>query len=258
MSNILAISGIVVKELLRRKDFYVLFIVTALLTALMGSVNFFNDDKIVRYLKEVCLLLIWVSSLVIAIATSARQLPSERENRTIFPLLAKPVRRAEIVLGKFFGCWLACGFTLVCFYLFFGAVSMAREHQWPFTNYFQAIWLHWIMLGVVAAMTVLGSIVFTAVSSNSTICFIAVCAILLLGRHLHKVAVQLTEPGRTLLQVIYFAIPHLEFFDVRDLLIHNWPAIRWSICITATLYGAAYASVFLAAACLLFRRKSLN
>jgi Cu-processing system permease protein len=258
MTNITAIAGVVVKELLRRKDFYVLFIVTALLTALMGSVNFFNDDKIVRYLKEICLLLIWISTLVIAIATAARQLPSEKENRTIFPLLAKPIRRSEIVLGKFLGCWLACGVTLLCFYAFFGIVSMAREHQWPLTNYFQAVWLHWMMLGVVLAMTILGSIIFAAVSSNSTIIFTVIAAILILGRHLHKVAIQLSEPTRTILEVIYFALPHLEFFDVRDLIIHNWPAIRWSVCGAATLYAMAYAALFLFLACLAFRRKALN
>ena len=62
-----------------------------------------------RYLKDVCLLLIWISSLVIAITTTARQIPAERESRTIFPLLAKPVRRGELIVGKFLGCWLACG-----------------------------------------------------------------------------------------------------------------------------------------------------
>ena len=59
MNNVLAISGIVIKELYRRKDFYVLFVLTALITLLLGSVSFFNDTKIVRYLKEVCLLLTW-------------------------------------------------------------------------------------------------------------------------------------------------------------------------------------------------------
>jgi len=85
MNTVLALAGIVIKELYRRKDFYVLFILTALITLMMGFVNFFHDDKIVSYLKEICLLLIWVSALVIAIGTTARQIPAERENRTIFP-----------------------------------------------------------------------------------------------------------------------------------------------------------------------------
>jgi len=104
MSTTLAIAGIVIKDLYRRKDFYVLFVLTALITVVMGSVNLFHDDHIVRYLKEMCLLLIWICSLVIAITTTARQIPMERESRTIFPLLAKPVTRTQVILGKFLGC----------------------------------------------------------------------------------------------------------------------------------------------------------
>ncbi len=71
-----AIAGVVIRELARRKDFYVLFILTAAVTLLAGSASFFNDDRIVRYLKELCLLFIWVSSLVIAITIAALQVPS--------------------------------------------------------------------------------------------------------------------------------------------------------------------------------------
>ena len=78
MNNIFAVAGIVVKELYRRKDFYVLFILTIVICLIMASVNIFSDNQIIRYLKELCLLLIWVSSLVIAITTTARQIPAER------------------------------------------------------------------------------------------------------------------------------------------------------------------------------------
>ena len=138
----------------------------------MGSVRFFDDPKIVRYLKEICLLLVWISALVIAITTAARQIPAERENRTILPLLAKPVTRGQMVLGKFLGCWLAVGVALVVFYLFFGAISISREGDWHFLNYLEALWLQWVMLAVVIALVLFGSVVFTAPSSNATICLL--------------------------------------------------------------------------------------
>ena len=258
LNNSWAIGTVVIKELYRRKDFYVLFILTALITLVLGSVNFFNEDKIVRYLKEICLFLIWVASLVIAITTTARQIPAERENRTLFPLLAKPVTRHQLVFGKFLGCWLACGLALAVFYFFFGVVSAAREHHWPVLNYFQAITLHWFMLGVVTAMTLLGSIVFAAPSSNSTITFVVVTGILLLARHLNKVALQLAEPWQSLVYGVYFGVPHLELFDVRDLIVHNWGTIPWLVWAAALLYAAVYAALFLAATCLVFRRKAVN
>jgi ABC-type transport system involved in multi-copper enzyme maturation permease subunit len=256
--NSRAIGGLVIKELFRRKDFYALFILTALITLILGSVNFFNEANIVRYLKEICLFLIWVSSLVIAITTAARQIPAERESRTIFPLLAKPVTRSHVILGKFLGCWLAVGISLLVFYLFFGIVSVSREHGVPLAQYFQAVTLHWFMLGVVIAMTVLGSIVFAAPSSNNTIIFVVSVGILLVARHLNKLALQLQEPSQSIVYSIYYCLPHLELFDVRDLVVHNLGAIPWLVWLGAVAYALVYAVLFLGMACLLFRRKALN
>jgi ABC-type transport system involved in multi-copper enzyme maturation permease subunit len=258
MNTVLAIAGVVIKELYRRKDFYVLFVLTAVMTLLMGSVSFFNDAKIVRYVKEIALLLIWISALVIAIGTTARQIPAERENRTIFPLLAKPVTRGQVILGKFAGCWLACGLALMVFYLFFGIVSGSREHHWPLLNYFQAFWLQWAMLGVVVAFVLLGSVVFTAPSSNATISFIVVLGILFLGRYLNQVALQQPEPLRSVVYGLYFLIPHLEWYDVRDLIIYDQGLVGWLDCGLATLYAALYVALLLFGAWLVFRRKALN
>jgi ABC-type transport system involved in multi-copper enzyme maturation permease subunit len=258
MNNAFAVAGVVIKEMYRRKDFYVLLILTVVITGAMGSVHFFNDDKIVRYLKEMCLLLIWISSLVIAIGAMARQVPSEKEQRTIFPLLAKPITRTQLLIGKFIGCWLACGIALFCFYLFFGLISVSREHHWHLLNYFQAASLHWVMLAVLIALTLLGSLVFTAPSSNATICFIVAAGELMVGRHLNKVALRMSEPGQSILYSFYYAIPHFEIFDVRDLIIHNWPSIAWPIYGIAVVYALVYSALFLTCACLIFRRKALN
>ena len=258
MRTITALAGVVIKELYRRKDFYVLFVLTAVITLVMASVNFFHDEKIVRYVKEICLLLIWISALVIAIGTTARQIPAERENRTIFPLLAKPVGRGQVVLGKFMGCWLACGVALLVFYVFFAVVSGSRENYWPVLQLLQALWLQWVMLGIVVAMVLLGSVVFAAPSSNGTICFIVVIGILFLGRYLNQVALREPQPLNTVVYGIYFLIPHLEWYDIRDFVVYDRRLIGWGSCGLATLYGAVYASLLLFSTWLVFRRKPLN
>ena len=257
-NNASAIAGVVIKELCRRKDFYVLFVLTALITLVMGSVNVFNQEHVARYLKEICLFLIWASSLVIAITTTARQIPAERENRTLFPLLAKPVTRHQVVVGKFLGCWLASGLALLVFYFFFGVVAGAREHAWPLLSYAQAAVLHWFALGIVCAMSMLGSVIFAAPSSNNTITLVVCIGILLLGRHLNKVALKLAEPLQTFIQTIYYTLPHLELFDMRDLIVHDWGTVPWLIWLAALGYAAAYATLFLTLACLAFRRKEIH
>jgi hypothetical protein len=79
-----------------------------------------------------------------------------------------------------------------------------------------------------------------------------------LGRHLNQIALNLDEPGRTLVYALYYLMPHLEMFDLRQLVVHGYPPAPWLMWLCLLLYGAAYAAVFLLAACVRFRRKSLR
>ena len=114
------------------------------------------------------------------------------------------------------------------------------------------------MLGVVVALVLLGSVVFAAPSSNATISFIVVLGILFLGRYLNQVALQQPEPLRSIVYGLYFLIPHLEWYDVRDLIIYDRNLVGWVDCGLATLYAVLYMAVFLLGAWLVFRRKPLN
>jgi ABC-type transport system involved in multi-copper enzyme maturation permease subunit len=255
---VFALAGVVIKELYRRKDFYVLFVMTALLTLLLGAMRFFDNADIARFLKEICLMLIWISTLVIAITTAARQIPAERESRTIFPLLAKPVSRWELIAGKFAGCWLACLVALVVFYFFFGVITAAHERAWPGMIFVQAFWMHAVFLAIVVALVLLGSVAFTAQSSNATICFIVVLGIMFVGGHLDTVAAGLRGVSADTVRAVHFAIPHLEWYDIRDFVIHDLPAIGWQFIGGATLYGALYTGLLLGLTWLVFRRKTLT
>jgi len=259
VSVIAAIAGVVLKEMVRRKDFYVLFVITALITLVMGSVNIFNDHSIAGYLKALCLLLIWICSFVIAISTAARQLHAEKESRTIFPLLAKPVSRAQLLLGKFLGCWLACGVALLLFYVFLGVVSGSREHTWPVGSYVTAMLLHWGALGVLVALALAGSLVFSAPSANVTICFIVALGIVWLEPHLNTVALRTGGVLGSALYGLYFILPRLDWaFSVRELLVFDNPLPGVAVCGGALLFYAAYTAALLLASWLLFRRRALT
>jgi ABC-type transport system involved in multi-copper enzyme maturation permease subunit len=257
MNILSALAGVVIKELYRRKDFYVLFVLTALITLVLGSVTFFDDKRIIRYLKEICQTLIWISSLVIAILTAGRQIPAEKESRTLFPLLAKPVSRAQLIFGKFLGCWLACGIALGVFYLFFGVLVGTQEAGFSVVNCIKAFWLHWACLAIITSMALFGSLLFASIAANATILFLIVTGILLAGGHLNTAASNMTEPLRTLISVIYYAIPHLEWYDIRDIVTHNSVAVGILPILGATVYAALYSLLLLGAAVRIFKRKSL-
>ena len=57
---------------------------------------------------------------------------------------------------------------------------------------------------------------FSAVSSNATICLVAVIGILFIGEHLNKIALQQAEPIKSITYTLYYCIPHIELFNLRD------------------------------------------
>jgi len=257
-NNIMAVASVVIKELYRRKDFYVLFILTALIVLILGAQNIFNISNITNYLKEICLLLIWVSSIAIALPMAARQIPVELEKRTLYSLLSKPITKSEVIIGKFFGCWIATGFCLLVFYAFLYVISISRSSDIILASYFQALVLHIFGIGIIISMTIAGALLFSAPSSNITINAIVVLGIMILGRYLHRFAITISEPAQTIVTIIYYLIPHLEFYDVRELVIHNWNPILWRYFFAACGYAALYIIIFLAIACLLFRRLQMK
>ncbi len=117
--------------------------------------------------------------------------------------------------------------ALIAFYFFFGLVAASREHTLPFLAYFQAMWLHWMCLAIVIALVLLGSVIFTAPSSNATICLHRGAGHYVCGRPpQQRGGADARLPAAAWCTPIYYAIPHLEWYDVRELIIHNWGADR--------------------------------
>jgi hypothetical protein len=111
---------------------------------------------------------------------------------------------------------------------------------------------------VVIALSLLGSMVTAAPSSTTTICFIVVAGILFVGGHLNAVALHHAQPLQTMIYAVYYLIPHLEWFDIRDRVVYEMPLVAWVDCVLATLYAAAYTTMLLLLTWLAFRHRNLN
>jgi Cu-processing system permease protein len=89
-------------EFLRRKDFYVVMILVGLFMIGMVVIRIIGVENpaTARFLMSLGLLLSYVLAAILTATVAARQLPNEMEKRTLLPLLARPVSRAEVILGK--------------------------------------------------------------------------------------------------------------------------------------------------------------
>jgi hypothetical protein len=57
---------------------------------------------------------------------------------------------------------------------------------------------------------------------------------------------------------IYYAIPHLEWYDVREWIIHNWGLVDWLAWTGASIYAVLYTGMLLGCTWLVFRRRKLT
>ena len=114
-------------EAVRQKVFNFFLIIGLVFIASASFFAQFSFGEQIKFIKDTCLGVISVISTLIAIVGTAQLLPSEVENRTIYTILAKPVRRFEFLLGKFMGSLLLLVLSVLAMSILFGAVLVIKE-----------------------------------------------------------------------------------------------------------------------------------
>jgi len=91
-------------ETLRRKDLYVLFIFMGFYVLGVGIVAIvgIENPATATFMLNLGMSFAWIAAHMLTLLTTSRQIPFDLENRTLYPLLAKPLSRRNYLLGKWF------------------------------------------------------------------------------------------------------------------------------------------------------------
>ena len=257
MLRIWTIARIVWMELLRKKDVYVLLILLGVMLLALVSLNIFGLGGAVGYVKDAGILMAWVFSAILAVAVSSRALPHEEARGTIYPLLAKPLTRWELVAGKWLGTWTLTSATLILFYGLVLAVVAAKDGQFVPATFCQGVVLHIMALAVLCAVSILFSVRLNPDAAATLSYLSAVTAFLVLPR-VPEFLVR--EHGLTanILLALYYMLPRAELFDLRRRLVHGYGPISWYVFATIVAYGLLYVGLFLLLAWFAFRNKRFS
>jgi hypothetical protein len=125
--RITAITTNTLTELTRQKAFYVLLIFALILIGSSVFMARFTFQQEFQILKDVSLGAMSIFSSLLAIVATARLIPQDIEDRTVYTILAKPVPRFEYLLGKLFGALLLLAISMAAMTLLFVAVLYFRE-----------------------------------------------------------------------------------------------------------------------------------
>jgi len=254
MRRVLVIARVVWLDLLRRKDLYVMAILLLTLLFVLMSLNLFGLGAVVRYILDVGLLMAWLFALVLAVSLAGRQLPQEESRGTIFPLLAKPVTRAELLLGKWLGSWTSSVFAAFAFYLVIVLLTAFRGGAVNRPCLVQAFLLHAAALGLVSALALALSTRMTY-GAAAAMTYVITGAAFFVAPAVPELLVREAGPSGAVLMALYYALPHLELFDLRQRLIHDWGAASWPDVAGIATYGAVWTAILLLLAWLAYRAK---
>lgn len=228
MRSMMVLARHSVKALIRKKDFYVFFLLLLVMLAFLLSENFFGIGDISRYIKDVGYFCLWLFSFIIAVTFSAKQLPEEFDSKTVYPLLAKPVSRAHLLIGRFLGSLLASSLAFSLFYVFYCCIASLRGEGIAVSLMIQSYMLGVCFMGLTCAISILLSLLFTY-SAAIAFSFILYFAVVWFTDALRIMTISSHGIGSVFMNVIYYIIPHYEFYDMRIRLAHAWePLPPWA------------------------------
>jgi ABC-type transport system involved in multi-copper enzyme maturation permease subunit len=244
-------------EVLRRKDLYVLIILLGALLVALVSLNIFGLGGTVRYVQDLGLLMAWLFGWILAVNVSSRQLPQEETRGTIFPLLAKPVNRMELVLGKWLGSWTIVVVATMMFYGLLVLVVLAKGGRFDTITLIEGFLLHCAALSVITAIGIAFSTRMNH-DAAASISYVLTGASFLVVPRVPEFLAQ--ERGITafVLTLVYNALPHFEVLDMRKRIVHDGGPAAWNVFLIAMAYAAVLTAFFLLAAWLAYRRKRFS
>ena len=256
MKSVWIIARHTIKAIIRKKDFYVFFLMLLGLLGFLVSKDFFGVTDVSRYVKDVGFFCLWIFSFIIAVTFSAKQLPEEMDSKTVYPLLAKPVSRAHLLMGRFLGSVLASALAFTFFYLLYLGFVFFRGEGIAGALLAQSYILGLCFLTMVCALTGLLSLSL-ALSAAITFSFAIYLVIMWFANSLRVIALSSRGPYSVFLTVLYYLIPHYEFYDMRIRLAHSWDALPLWIFSSIIIYTAVYTAIVLYASHIVLKKRIL-
>lgn len=261
MSTILVIAQNTFRESVRDKVLYNLLFFAVLLVAsslIVGELSL-NQEKLIIPRMGLSVMLFFGGLIAIFIGTGL--VYKEIDKRTIYAMLAKPIRRREFILGKFFGLGLTllvnclvmlAGILLSYAYLSYstdGVVAIA----WPLIP---AGYLIFLQLLLIVAIGLL----FSSFSSPALSITLSIVVYIIgsLSRDLPIFAE--TVPflvTKYLALFLYYILPNFSNFNYITYVTQG-NTIALKDILTITLYAIIYMVVLLAATIAIFQKRNFK
>ncbi len=208
-----------------------------------------EGDKII---KDLGLSAITLFCVLIAVLVGGRIVYREVEKRTIFLVLARPVRRLEFIVGKYLGLMAVLIVSLVLMTVGFYGIMLLANVPIAF-NLLWAVVMTGLELAVITAVAVLFSTFVTPIA-GAVFTFI----VYFIGHSTYLLKQLAAMSPSPIVKVIglflYYILPNLSNFNIKGEVVHNVPLNPQAMVLSA-IYALVYTVTLLLISVVLFNRK---
>ncbi len=255
MKAIRAIAVNTFKEAVRNKILYSLIFFAfsmMLISLVLDQATVGQRNKII---KDMGLGSINLFGVIIAIVVGINLVYKEIEKRTIYPLLAKPVKRSHFLIGKYFGILLTLAVETLLMSVFLFLLILVYEGTFdPFLLI--ALFTIFIEVSVISALAIFFSSFSTPFLSGMFT--FALYVIGHLTEYLKKFG---ADSGNALLEwvttFLYYLLPNLERFNMKEAAVYHLPVESGRILLSVT-YGLFYIATVMLLSILCFDRRDFK
>jgi len=196
--------------------------------------------------------------LLIAVFIGVGLVSKEMDKRTLYALLARPVRRWEFLLGKFGGLalTLAVNTAAMGMGLFLALVYVKPTFERGDATVFVAVYFIWLKLALVVALALLFSCFTTPLLA--ILFTVGIYIVGLYVQELRNLPMEVMSPGMSAFtKWLSYLLPNFENFNIMALAAHS-RQVPGAFIAQNTLYAAVYCAIVLTAAILVFSKRNLK
>ncbi|WP_315790922.1 ABC transporter permease [Fischerella sp. JS2] len=193
--------------------------------------------------------------LIVAVFVGTGLINKEIEKRTVLVLIAKPISRAELIVGKYLGLLSLLAVLITAMTVIILVFLQLGKVPYSIASILISAFFLFLQLSLITAVAItLG--VFT----SSLLATVLTFAVYLMGNITQDI-LQLGRLGRkhgieTLTQALYLILPDLSRLDVKNDAIYGLAALpNLSTLISNVGYGLLYSLMLLAIAILIFSQR---
>ncbi|MBX3119066.1 MAG: ABC transporter permease subunit [Fimbriimonadaceae bacterium] len=243
-------------ESIRRKDLYVVGILGFLIVVSASALGFFGLNGLEAFAKDLSATVLGLFSTIIAVLTASRMLPEEIKNRTLYPLLSRPITRFDLLMGKLIGS------VIVTWTGFLILTTLTGLALMMFHVHFEATMLQYIvakMMGlvVICSISVMLSTYMTPAAA-ATMSFVLAFGSAMILRGLTMAYDGAAPAVQGIFKFVTMALPQVHLFDFGSRVANsNWGLVPSWVMGFLFAYMVIYSGAMLSLSWWKFRKQAV-